>query len=46
MTPCQVLSIFVERGEDLDRLQPAPLLEMLRGVHKAGCCYLWLKGLG
>ena len=34
ITPCQVLSIFVERGEDLDRVQPAPLLEGLSGTHK------------
>ena len=34
ITPRQVLSIFVERGEDLDRVQPAPLLEGLSGVHK------------
>ena len=33
----EVLSIFVERGEDLDRVQPAPLLAGLSGEHKAGC---------
>ena len=27
-------------------MQPAPLLEGLSGVHKAGCYLLWLKGLG
>ena len=36
-----MLSVFVERGEDLDRLQAAPLLEGLRGVHKAACYFLW-----
>ena len=35
-----MLSVFVERGEDLDRLQAAPLLEGLRGVHKAACYFL------
>ena len=42
----QVLSIFVERGEDLDRLQPAPLLEGLSGAHKAGRYSLWSRGWG
>ena len=32
-----MLSVFVERGEDLDQMQAAPLLEGLRGVHKAAC---------
>ena len=40
--PKQVLSVFVERGEDLDQLQAAPLLEGLRGVHKAACYFLTL----
>ena len=37
-----MLSVFVERGEDLDQLQAAPLLEGLRGVHKAACYFLTL----
>ena len=37
----EVQSVFVERGDDLDRLQPAALLPLLRGRHKCACFFLW-----
>ena len=37
----EVLTVFIERGDDLARLHMASLAGSLRGAHRAGCFFLW-----
>ena len=37
----EVFTVFVTSGADLARLQPAAIVPMMTGRHRAGCYFLW-----